>query len=210
MEQEGIIHYAWTQTTTTLQVPPDVLQTFLEVRDQAYRHRLLGVTPTGIAYGNLSVRLPDGSVLITGTGTSTVAHLQPRHLAQVRQWSLSRFWLAWQGETFPSSEVFSHLAAYEGDHRIQTILHTHQHHWWAQWHQHKHIPGTDAHFHAGTHLLAEEIAWLVRTRPLPLPAAVCMRGHTDGWLLLFDSLNSLAGWLNQPDLQKLLANRKSF
>ncbi len=209
MEQEGIIRYAWTQTATTLQVSPDVLQTFLEVRDQAYRHRLLGVTPTGTAYGNLSLRLPDGSVLITGTGTSAFPHLQPQHLAQIRQWSLPRFWLDWQGETLPSSEVFSHLAAYEGDLRIYAILHTHQHHWWKQWHRHKHVPGTDAQFHAGTHLLAEEITWLVQTRPLPLPAAICLRGHTDGWLLLFESLNSLDRWLSQPNLQRLLPVKKS-
>lgn len=202
---EGLIQY---RTEYLGNIPPTWIQSweeqlreFLHVRNLAHSQKLLGMDTQGIAYGNWSMRLPDGSIVITASQTSHLPEISLHQICRIPEYDLDEFSLCWQGSPDfpPSSETLSHLGLYHGCGEITCILHTHHEQWFQRWMKHPDFPGTDSHALPGTPLLACELQMVAWTRLYKLPTAIGLRGHPPGWMLVFPSLASAESWLSLPE-----------
>ena len=97
----------------------------------AYRRKLLdlhliGVDPTGVGFGNLSIR--DGATenfYITGSATGGIQELALTHCAKVVAWDFERNQVQYEGSVMPSSESLTHAAIYESDATAGAVVHFH-------------------------------------------------------------------------------------
>jgi L-ribulose-5-phosphate 4-epimerase len=88
--------------------------------------RLIGVDPTGVGFGNLSVR--DGATknfYITGSATGGIQELTLTHCAKVVAWDFERNQVRYEGSVMPSSESLTHAAIYESDATAGAVVHCH-------------------------------------------------------------------------------------
>jgi L-ribulose-5-phosphate 4-epimerase len=97
----------------------------------AYRRKLLdlglvGLDPTGVGFGNLSVR--DGATknfYITGSATGGIQELTLTHCPKVVAWDFERNHVRYEGSVMPSSESLTHAAIYESDTSAGAVIHCH-------------------------------------------------------------------------------------
>jgi L-ribulose-5-phosphate 4-epimerase len=97
----------------------------------AYRRKLLelrmiGGDPSGIGFGNLSIR--DGATTrfyITGSATGGISELVPADYARVVAYDFERNWLQCEGSRVASSESLTHAAVYESDLTVFSVIHCH-------------------------------------------------------------------------------------
>ncbi len=86
---------------------------------------LIGETPEGIGYGNLSIRKDDGTFLVTGTATGRLERLLPEHFACVVGCDAEKNTVSSEGPSRPSSESMTHGAVYEACPDARSVIHVH-------------------------------------------------------------------------------------
>lgn len=166
---------------------PVVLRDLIPIRQRLYQQQLIGQYPSGVGYGNLSIRAADGhSLIISGTATGGLAQLTAAHFCRVTEVNLAENSLTCVGPIQASSESMTHAALYRLDEAIQAVIHVHHAVLWkALLHT---VPTTAADVAYGTPAMAREMRRLYRDSNLPDQKILAMAGHEEGLLTFGHSL----------------------
>ncbi len=148
------------------------------LRSRLFALGLIGETPNGIGYGNLSFRNKgEREFTITATQTGKQPKLQPAEYIRITDYNFDTFTVYSEGEYKPSSEALSHAMIYEIHPEIQAVIHIHSKPLWQM------MIATDAlatTAEYGTTDMAHEIANLYLSRDPFKYNAFVMKGHEDG------------------------------
>ncbi|MDA0673193.1 MAG: class II aldolase/adducin family protein [Cyanobacteria bacterium] len=179
MRDEGVIKYVghW-QPGPAVSTP--LMAPLMAGRDRLYDAGLVGAYPDGIGYGNVSVRLPTGGFLISGTQTGALPQTGPEHYSLVDQWDIAANRLHCTGPIKASSESLTHGALYDHDPAIGAIAHGHHPDLWAYYRDR--LPTTCPSVPYGTPAMAAEMIRLFHDTDLPQRRVLVMAGHEDGVL----------------------------
>lgn len=148
-----------------------------EVRTILHDAQLIGVYPTGIGYGNISLRVEDG-FLISGSGTGLSRVLGPEGYSLVISCIPEKNHVISCGPVYPSSESMTHDAIYRACPEAQCVIHAHSAHLF-DFLLAKGIPHTPASIAYGTPELFWAVSELVRTLPGESGLFVTA-GHVEG------------------------------
>jgi L-ribulose-5-phosphate 4-epimerase len=164
-------------------------------RKEILRLGLIGVDPSGIGFGNLSVR--DGQTnkfFITGSGTGGKGDLTPADCARVTAYDFDGNWLRCEGSTIASSESLTHAAVYESEPNAGAIIHGHDlKRWKALLGQ---VPTTTAGVEYGTPGMAEEVRRLFAMTDVKSRKILVMAGHEGGIIAFGKDLEEAFGALS--------------
>ncbi len=150
----------------------------------AYRRKLLdlqliGLDPSGVGFGNLSVR---GGVTdnfyITGSSTGGIQELTLADCAKVVACDFKMNRVRYEGSALPSSESLTHAAIYESDARAGAVIHCHDSKLWAT--LLNQAPTTSKAADYGSPEMANEIMQLFTRTNLRSKKIVVMAGHKGG------------------------------
>ena len=86
---------------------------------------LIGVTPAGIGYGNISVRLSGNTFLISGSGTGAARTLGPQGYGLVLAFAADANTVISAGPTQASSESMTHGTIYAARPDVRCVVHVH-------------------------------------------------------------------------------------
>lgn len=187
---EGVIKYDcdWELTSPLAEA---AIQQLITWRDALYRLGLIGVTPDGIGFGNISQRIGQSEqFVITGTQTGHLPQLQPQHYTVVTQFDLEQNTLICRGPIKASSESLTHAAIYTHQPTVCGVIHVHHALLWK--HLLFQVPTTQATVPYGTPQMAMEMFRLLDHAGLAESKMLAMAGHEDG-LISFGADLSEAG-----------------
>lgn len=175
MNEEGVIKFncRWIQSDPP---SPDSIAELNQWRHRMHGLRLIGSTPDGIGYGNMSIRF-GRAFIITGSGTGVLPKLEPMHYTRVTAYNFDANSLTTTGPIKASSESLTHAALYECDESINAVIHVHHFELWKKLLEL--FPSTDASIAYGTPGMAGEIKRLFRETALP-QRIFAMGGHEEG------------------------------
>lgn len=184
---EGVVRFRL-DFTRTAALDPGKIGRLAGVRDGLHRAGLIGVCAggafDGIGFGNASLRAPDGTFVISGTGTGGFARTDGRHYARVLEVDTAANRCRAEGPVRPSSEAMTHAAVYEADPAAGCVLHVHH---TGHWHRLLGVvPTTGEGVPYGTPAMAGEVYRLFREEGLGKAGFFAMAGHEDG-LVAFGS-----------------------
>ena len=141
--------------------------------------RLIGVDPSGIGFGNVSIR--DGATrdfFITGSATGGLPELTPADCVRVVAYDFARNWLCYEGAAIPSSESLTHAAIFESDPTISAVIHCHDSVLWRT--RLDRVPTTSKAIAYGTPEMAYEITRLFTVSDVRSREIFVMAGHEGG------------------------------
>lgn len=186
--QEGIIKFKAHWQAAPLQ-HRELLPELIRWRQELYQAGLIGVYPDGIAFGNISRRVPGSDAfIISGSGTGGLPLLNENHFSLVTRVDIERNELWCQGPVIASSESMSHAAVYQAWQRAGAVVHVHRAEWWSKW-LHK-LPTTDPAAEYGTVAMARSIAHLAGNIIARQQRAkvIIMAGHPEGIITFGENL----------------------
>ncbi len=191
--REGVIkfHDEWEQAP-----PPDDprLQELCRWRNVLFRLGLIGATPEGIGYGNVSIRSGAGArFYITGTGTGALPELTPQQCTEVLAVDIPRNTLRCRGPVRASSESLSHAALYLCSPAIGGVVHVHHRKLWNR--LFGSAPTTAPSVPYGTPEMATELMRIYTMLGQPSVGLIVMGGHEDGLLAFGESLRQACDYL---------------
>jgi L-ribulose-5-phosphate 4-epimerase len=159
-----------------------------EWRKRLYNHELIGVTPEGIGFGNLSIREEKSNrFIITGSETGRHEELTKNHYARVIDYDVANNYVKCMGQVKASSESLTHAAIYESDADVKAVVHTHHIKVWKM--LKNKLPTTDPEAAFGTPEMAEEIKKLMQDRSVRIEKIIIMGGHEEGIMTFGRSLD---------------------
>ena len=148
------------------------------LRSRLFALGLIGETPDGIGYGNLSFRNKgERKFTITATQTGKQPKLNPAEYIRITDYDFDTFTVFSEGEFKPSSEALSHAMIYEVHPDIQAVIHIHSKPLW-QMMIDTHTLATTAEY--GTADMVQEIADIYQSHNPFKHNAFVMKGHEDG------------------------------
>jgi len=147
-------------------------------RNILFSHKLIGVYPNGIGYGNISIRLKDNKFLISGTSTGHLEKLTNQHYSIVTSYDFAANSVLCKGPVKASAESLTHAAVYEMDPGVQAIIHVHNKKMWDE--LLGKVPTTSSIVEYGTPEMALEIKRLFNTTKLIEQKILVMAGHEEG------------------------------
>ncbi|MCF6209044.1 MAG: class II aldolase/adducin family protein [Ghiorsea sp.] len=191
---DGVIKYHVSHT----QMPTPEFSAFADVealRCRLFALGLIGETPDGIGYGNLSFRNKgERSFTITATQTGKQPKLKPAEYIRITDYNFDTFTVFSEGEFKPSSEALSHAMIYEVHPDIQAVIHVHSAALWQLMIANNALATTAEY---GTADMAHEIASLYPSQnPFEYNAFV-MKGHEDGIITFGRNIEDAELTLNQ-------------
>ena len=148
------------------------------LRTRLFALGLIGETPDGIGYGNLSLRHENNSsFFITATQTGKQPSLTQEEYTFIESYNFDSFTVFSKGKFKPSSEALSHAMIYEVHPDIQAVIHVHSKALWQLMIDTNQLATTAEY---GTAEMVHEIANIYQSRnPFEYNAFV-MKGHEDG------------------------------
>jgi hypothetical protein len=166
---------------------------------------LLGRDPErygGLAYGNLSIRLPDGGFAISASQTADRATPGVTDYALVTAWNSGTNRLTATGPARPSSESLTHAALYDADPAIGCVMHVHSP---VIWRRRKALglASTAPDIAYGTPEMAKAMVRLYRHGGFNGHGVLAMGGHQDGVV-------SFGGSPDEAGAQMLLMLRQAL
>ena len=141
--------------------------------------RLIGVDPSGISFGNLSIR--DGATndfYITGSGTGGISQLTLAHCAKVVAYDFENNCVRYEGSVIPSSESLTHAAIYTSDTAARAVIHCHESRLWVALFDQ--APTSAKTVGYGTPEMAYEIMRLFTVTDIQSRKVLVMAGHEGG------------------------------
>ena len=156
-------------------------KTIIEInrwRNILFKHKLIGVYPNGIGYGNISIRLTDNEFLISGTSTGHLETLTNQHYSVVTSYDFAANSVNCKGPVKASAESLTHAAVYEMDPGVQAIIHIHNKKMWDE--LLGKVSTTSFSVEYGTPEMALEIKRLFNTTNLIEQKILVMAGHEEG------------------------------
>ena len=158
--------------------PFDALAELNACRRKLLNQHLLGVSPNGVGFGNVSVRDGRTSFYITGSATGGLGELTPADCVRVVAYDFARNWLSYEGTAIPSSESLTHAAIYESDFITSAVIHCHDSALWAILLDR--VPTTSKAVAYGTPEMAYEIIRLFQISDVRSEKIFVMAGHQAG------------------------------
>src|ERR1035437_1122527 len=147
-------------------------------RNILFIHKLIGVYPNGIGYGNISIRLNNKEFLISGTSTGHLEILTNQHYSIVTSYDFAANSVTCKGPVKASAESLTHAAVYEMDPGVQAIIHIHNKKMWDELLDN--VPTTSSSVEYGTPEMALEIKRLFNSTNLIEQKILVMAGHEEG------------------------------
>lgn len=145
----------------------------------------IGILPDGIGFGNISVRLPDGTFMITGTQTGSKRILTLADYAVVKAFDIANQSIECKGCKRASSESLTHASLYAAHPAIDAVIHIHDQDLWQRYTGQ--LPTTPADVAYGTAAMAQAVSDIVQQFP---GEVIIMGGHRDGLIAYGDSLRT--------------------
>ncbi|MBN1688014.1 MAG: class II aldolase/adducin family protein [Candidatus Omnitrophica bacterium] len=174
----------------------DQLKEIRKWRQWLYDHKLIGVCPEGIGFGNVSVRAGNrNEFIITGSQTGHLAKLEPEHYTLVCGWDIPKNAVTCRGPIQASSESLTHAMVYAMDNQIGAVIHGHSRPLWQK--LLNRVPTSSKEVTYGTPEMAEEVRRLFRETDLPEKKIFVMGGHEEGILVFGKDLNEAGRILKQ-------------
>ena len=156
-------------------------------RDRLYKLRLIGVTPDGIGYGNMSIRLNETSFLVTGSATGKHKKLDASHYTRVTSYSVTNNEVVTHGPVKASSESLTHALIYECSLQTNAVIHVHHFALWK--HLMQLLPSTNINVPYGTPEMAGEIVRLFSETTVAQEKIFAMGGHEEGVISFGENLD---------------------
>lgn len=156
---------------------PHLLEKLDAARSALRKRGLIGVSPQGVGYGNISARIGSAAFVITGSGTGGMEHPGENGYALVREFSPENNRVESSGPIRPSSEAMTHGAIYAAQPKASCVVHIHHRPLFMQLVQKGITTPADAAY--GT----PELSAAVRALAAGLPLGRCLfaaLGHADG------------------------------
>jgi L-ribulose-5-phosphate 4-epimerase len=189
LKDEGIIKFNcnWVRGSA-----PDaaLIKELNEWRNRLYEKNLIGITPGGIGYGNVSIRYRDNQFIITGSTTGKIEQLGPEHYTLVTEYSIDQNFLTTIGPIKASSESLTHAMIYECCPGANAVFHVHDKELWEK--LLSTLPSTRKDVAYGTPQMAREIERLFKEAALDRHKIFAMGGHEDG-VIAFGATPAEAG-----------------
>lgn len=146
------------------------------LRDELIQHRLIGILPDGIGYGNVS-KLFDGKIIISGSRTGGFFPSSPEHFVFIDDCSVEHNSVTCRGVYPASSETLSHAAVYIANPDLRFVVHLHNFSIWSQLlDEGKH---TDGKAEYGTARMSREVYKFVKLSK-ESSGIFAMPGHKEG------------------------------
>ena len=166
---------------------PDIIFNELNVwRTKLFDLMLIGETPEGIGYGNISVKTDNG-FFITGSATGKQRVLNKKDYALVYKYNLFENKVYSKGMCKASSESMSHAAVYESDMSTNAVIHVHSEIMWNKYLNS--LPVTSKLASFGTPEMALEIKRILKDTGAMKSGILIMGGHKDGIITFGKNLN---------------------
>jgi L-ribulose-5-phosphate 4-epimerase len=171
---EGYIkfHLHWTEDKA-----PSGTRTLAHWRNKLYQAGLIGAYPSGIGYGNISVRSEYG-FLISGSGSGNHETASAGHFTRVTAYSIEDNTVHCRGPVKASSESLTHAAVYEAAPAVMAIVHAHHGGIWDALFGKAQMTAEEASY--GTPEMAREIERLFRETDVEARKFFLMAGHEEG------------------------------
>ena len=148
------------------------------VRRKLRQRGLIGMDPSGIGFGNLSVRDNANGFHITGSGTGGLPELTPGDYTKVVAYDFAGNWLRCEGPAIASSESLTHAAVYESEPTAGAVIHCHNSTLWAA--LLNHAPTTSKAAEFGTPELAFAVERLFKNSDVKTKKIFVTAGHEGG------------------------------
>ena len=121
---DGYVKYTAVHTTAPAIEAPHWAE-LNKARTQLHRLGVLGVTPQGIGFGNVSIRFQGEEFLISGTATGALPELTPAEYCLVNSFDLAQNRIVSTGPVQASSEAMTHGAVYQSCSGARCVMHIH-------------------------------------------------------------------------------------
>jgi ribulose-5-phosphate 4-epimerase/fuculose-1-phosphate aldolase len=151
-------------------------------REKLRSHGWLGQEPRrygGLGFGNVSRKLDNENVLISGSQTGFLEKLTLSEYVSIVDYDPGTNWIQCRGRIQPSSETFTHLAIYESDSTARFVFHTHSPEIWRA-RSSLELPSTHPRFECGTVGLFHAVLELLKDQRLRRKGILAIGGHEDG------------------------------
>ena len=167
-----------------------------QTRTQLFDLGLIGVYPSGVGYGNLSIRATGAQFVITASATGGIRTLQNVHYCLVEQFSVAHNQVHSLGTLAASSEAMTHGAIYCANPSVHCVVHVHSRQLFDYWMVNR-LLSTSENIPYGTPAMSEKVSRLAVALPL-LPVMFAMAGHDEGMVAYgADVATTLALLLNE-------------
>ena len=121
---EGQLKYT-AEHTQTPAVEVSGWEKLNDARSRLFNLGLVGVTPCGIGFGNLSIRAQADKFLISGTATGAFAVLTNNDYCLVSYFDIHKNHVVSFGPVRPSSESMTHGSVYLANSKVNAVIHIH-------------------------------------------------------------------------------------
>ena len=148
------------------------------VRQRIFTLNLIGVTDTGIGFGNISQRVDSNSFVITGTQTGHLENLNASHYSLIEEFNDKEFYLKSSGVIKPSSEALTHGTIYNLSPDIGAVIHIHSKAVWKFMLNGGYLRTKNVEY-GSTEMIDEVNRLFSKIKPLSNPE-FAMAGHEDG------------------------------
>lgn len=176
----------------SLLLNPD-LQSQLEeldaLRTELFDAGLVGVTKSGIGYGNISLRYKD-TFIISSSGTGGARELGIDGYGLVELVDIEQNMLQCKGPLKASSESLTHAAIYQNSPDVNCVVHAHNILLFNMLLERK-VPTTPKNVEYGTVAMAKSIMDCTH----PLEGCIVMAGHEDGIIFYGASISQLHAYI---------------
>ena len=156
------------------------------VRQRIFTLNLIGVTDTGIGFGNISQRVDSDSFVITGTQTGHLENLDASHYSLIEAYNDKEFYLKSSGIIKPSSEALTHGTIYNLSSEIGAVIHIHSKSVWKFMLNGGYLRTKDVEY-GSTQMIDEVNRLFSKIKPLSNPE-FAMAGHEDGVMVFGKTL----------------------
>lgn len=124
MIDEGYIKFSLSLVNAPPPVKTGSLEELNRVRTRLFDKNLIGITPEGIGFGNVSIRT-NTTFVISGTATGDKRILEADDYSEVTDFNIETNSVTCKGTIRASSESMSHGALYRADRSIMAVIHIH-------------------------------------------------------------------------------------
>lgn len=178
MIDEGYIKYHQEFIKAEGLVSAQMIEEINAYRSRLYSMKLIGAYDEIIGYGNISYKMADERILISGTQTGQIESLNENHYTIVERYNIDENSLTCKGPIKASSEALTHAAVYELSNDINAVIHVHSRELWDKYLNV--MPTTGADVSYGTPEMAYEVKRLYHEGAMKKKPVMIMAGHDEG------------------------------
>lgn len=163
-------------------------------RTELFDLGLIGAYPSGLGYGNLSLRVQGEQFVITGSATGSQRVLELAQYVCVEAFSVEANWVRAVGAIDASSESLTHGAIYQSNAQVHCVIHVHSRRLFDTFMHTESALTTPPDVAYGTPAMAQSVAQLVRAQSRS-PVLFAMLGHDEGLVAFGADVTSVAALL---------------